>query len=75
MLPKSKTLVNFESHCCNMNVSIFFIGVQEGQSFFQIVGTMEQIVRANLNFTFSTNAEGLERNLKTVIKLVFSKMS
>ena len=75
MSPKSKTLVNLESRCRNINVSILFIGVQEGQSFFGIVGTVEQIVRASLNFTFSANAEGVERNLKTVFKLVFSKMS
>ena len=38
--PKSKTLVSFESLGCNMVISITFSD-QEGQSFFQIVGTLE----------------------------------
>ena len=70
--PKSKTLVNFESLSCNIDMSIFAI---VGQSFFRIVGALEQIVRTSFNFTFSTTAEGVERILKTVFELVFSKMT
>ena len=72
--PKSKTRVNFESLCCNMDMSIFF-NAQEGQSFFQIVGAVEQIVRTSFNFIFSTTAKGVEIIFKTVFELVFSKMT
>ena len=37
--------------------------------FFHVFGTMEQIVRTSFNFTFSTTAEGIEKILKTVLKL------
>ena len=60
---KSKTLVNFELLCCNMDVL-----------FFQIVETVEQIVITSFNISFSTTAEWVERKLKTVLELVFSKM-
>ena len=72
--PKNKTLLNFESLCCNMDMSIFY-SVQEGQSFFRVVGTVEQKVRTSFNFIFSTTAEGVERILKTVFELVFSEMT
>ena len=55
-----------------MNISY---SVQEDQSFFRTVGTVEQVVRTSFNFTFSTIAEGVERILKTVFELVFSKMT
>ena len=70
--PKSKTLANFESLSCNIDMSIFVI---VSQSFFQIVGALEQIVRTSFNFTFSTTAEWVETILKTVFELVFSKMT
>ena len=73
--PKSKTLVKFKSLCCNIDMSIFFYSVQEGQSFFRIVVTLEEIVRTNFNFTFSTTAKGVKRIMKTVFELVFSKMT
>ena len=56
-------------------MSIFFYSVQEGQSFFRIVVTLEEIVRTNFNFTFSTTAKGVKRIMKTVLELVFSKMT
>ena len=58
-----------------MDKSVFFYGVQEGQSFFPIVGTVEQIVRTSFNFTFSTGADMVERILKTLFELVLSKMT
>ena len=70
--PKSKTLVNFESLSCNIHMSIFVI---VGQSFLRIVGAVEQTVRTIFNFTFSTTAKWVERILKTVFELVFSKMT
>ena len=72
--PKSKMLVNFESLFEYRHFNIFY-SVQEGQSFFRIVETVEQIVRTIFNFTFSTTADGDERILKTVFELVFSKMT
>ena len=70
--PKSRTLVNFESLNCNIDMSIFVI---VGQSFFRIVGAVEQIVRTSFNFTFSTTVKWVERILKTVFELVFSEMT
>ena len=75
MSPKSKMLVRFESLCYKIDISIIFDSVQEGQSFFRIVGTVEEIVRTSLNFTFSTTTEGVETILKTVFELMFSKIS
>ena len=73
MSPKSKTLVSFGSLGCNMDISIIFSD-QEGQSFFQIVGT-EQIVRFSFSFIFSETVAGVKRILKTVFELAFSKMT
>ena len=56
-------------------MSIFFYSVQEGQSFFRVVVTLEEIVRTSFNFTFSTTAKGVKRIMKTVFELVFSKMT
>ena len=64
--PISKTLVNFESLCCKIDVSVFLI--------------KEPIVLKNSwnsgedNFTFSTTAWGFERILKAVFELMFSKL-
>ena len=58
-----------------MDMSIFLIVFFYFQSFFRIVGIVEQIVRTSFNFTFSTTAEGVERILKTVFELMFSKMT
>ena len=33
--PKSKTLVNFESLCCNMDMSIFFIAFRRANRSFE----------------------------------------
>ena len=61
--PRSKAYVNT------------FYSIQEGQSFFRIVETVEQFVRTSFNFNFSTTAEGVESILKTVFELVFYKMT
>ena len=73
MSPKGTMLANFESLCCKIDVNIFY-SVQKGESFFRIVGIVEQIVRTSLNFTFSTITEGVEAILKTVFELVLSKI-
>ena len=50
------------------HVSISY-SVQEGQSFFRIVGTVEKIVRPSFNFTFSTTAEGVRESWKLCLNL------
>ena len=71
--PRSKALINFASLCYG-HVNTFY-SIQEGQSFFRIVETVEQFVRTSFNFTFSTTAEGVESILKTVFELLFYKMT
>ena len=75
VLPKSKTLVNFESLSCSIDMPISIIVFRRAQSFFRIFGPVDQIVRTSFNFTFSTTGEGVKRILKTVFELVFSKMT
>ena len=71
---KNKTLVNYEIPLLqNRHVNNFC--VHEGQSFLLNSWAVKQIVRTNFNFTFSTAAEGVERILKTVFELMFSKMT
>ena len=67
-------LVNLESLCCKIDVNILY-SIQEGQLFFRIVDTMQKIVGASFNFTFSTTVEEIERILKAVLELLLSKMT
>ena len=65
--PKSKTLVSFESLCLNMDMPIFLNSWNSGAD--------SEKFQLQLQLTFSTTAEVVERILKTVFNLVFSKIT
>ena len=70
---KSKTLVNLESFCCKIEIFIFFTDLSGEPNVLPNSWNSREEMRTNFNSTFSKTADGVERILKAVFELMFSK--